>query len=203
MSSVKTKNPKIKLSKTLVLVGLMGAGKSTVGRRIAKYLGVPFRDADDEIEAAAGCSVSDIFSTYGEAEFRRGERQVIARLLKSEPVHVLATGGGAFMNPETRAEIKENAYSVWLSADLETLVERCGRRNNRPLLQTSDPSETLKHLMEERYPIYAEADVIVDSTGYLLEEMVDQVVAALHSYDTGKVTRSKKKKSEILNSKGP
>lgn len=181
--SSEQKDALLKLDKTIVLVGLMGAGKSTVGRRIARRLGVPFRDADDEIVAAAGCSISDIFSTYGEAEFRRGERQVISRLLHNEPPHILATGGGAFMDPETREEIKKSARSIWLSADLETLVERCSRRNNRPLLQNNDPAETLDRLMKQRYPIYQEADIVVDSTGFYLEEMVDKVIESLTDYE--------------------
>jgi len=150
------------LDRTIVLVGLMGAGKSCVGRRLAQMLGLPFVDADDEIEAAAGCAIPEIFELYGEAEFREGERRVMARLLDGGP-QVLATGGGAFLNPETRAAIRERGISVWLRADLETLVARTGRRTDRPLLRDGDPREKLRALIEERYPVYAEADITVDS----------------------------------------
>lgn len=150
------------LDRTIVLVGLMGAGKSCVGRRLAQMLGLPFVDADDEIEAAAGCAIPEIFELYGEAEFREGERRVMARLLDGGP-QVLATGGGAFLNPETRAAIRERGISVWLRADLETLVARTGRRTDRPLLRDGDPKEKLRALTEERYPVYAEADITVDS----------------------------------------
>ncbi len=150
------------LDRTIVLVGLMGAGKSCVGRRLAKMLGLPFVDADDEIEEAAGCSIPEIFELYGEAEFRDGERRVMARLLDGGP-QVLATGGGAFLNPETRATIRERGISVWLRADLETLLARTSRRTDRPLLRNGDPRETLSALIEERYPIYAKADITVDT----------------------------------------
>lgn len=147
---------------SIVLVGLMGAGKTTVGRRLADALGMPFKDADHEIEEAAGLTVSEIFEKYGEDHFRDGERKVIARLIEDEPC-VLATGGGAFMNDETRALIKGKAVSVWLKAELELLLERVLRRDTRPLLKTGDPRDILGRLMDERYPVYSEADVVVES----------------------------------------
>jgi shikimate kinase len=140
----------------------MGAGKSCIGRLLAGALGLPFVDADKEIEAAAGCSIEDIFTAHGEAAFRDGERRVIARLL-TQPKMVLATGGGAFMDPETRQLIREHATSLWLRADADLLVRRTARRNNRPLLKRGEPRDILGRLMEERYPVYAEADVVVDS----------------------------------------
>ena len=148
--------------RTIALVGLMGAGKSCIGRLLATALDLPFVDADKEIEAAAGCSVEDIFAAHGEAAFRDGERRVIARLL-TQPKMVLATGGGAFMDPETRRLILDRATSVWLRADVDLLLRRTARRNNRPLLKRGDPREILARLIKERYPVYAEADVVVDS----------------------------------------
>lgn len=148
--------------RTIALVGLMGAGKSCIGRLLAAALDLPFVDADKEIEAAAGCSVEDIFAAHGEAAFRDGERRVIGRLLK-QPKMVLATGGGAFMDPATRKLIRDRATSVWLRADVELLLRRTARRNNRPLLKRGDPREILTRLIEQRYPVYAEADVVVDS----------------------------------------
>jgi len=167
-----------RLPRTVVLVGLMGAGKSAVGRRLAARLGLPFVDADQEIERAAGCSIEDIFDDYGEPAFRDVERRVVARCLH-EPVHVLATGGGAFMNPETRALIAERGISLWLRADLDMVVARCTRRGNRPLLKNGDPRQILARLIEERYPVYALADVIVDSHEGPAEETVDRAVIAL------------------------
>jgi len=150
----------------IVLVGLMGAGKTRVGREIAKLLDMRFADADREIEEAAGCSVQEIFDLYGETGFREGEVRVIERLLSEGPL-VLATGGGAFMNEVTRANIKDMAVSVWLKADLELLVERTARTSHRPLLQNTDGRAVLEALMEKRYPIYAQADVIVDCNAHL------------------------------------
>ena len=170
------------LPRPLVLVGLMGAGKSAVGRRVAARLNVPFIDADTEIEKAAGCTVSEIFEREGEEGFRAGERRVVARLLNTEPVHVLATGGGAFMDPETRALIRDKGISLWLRADLEVLFERVSRRSHRPLLKTADPKGTLAALMEKRYPVYAEADMIVESGAGPIDNMVDKVLAALRDY---------------------
>ena len=150
-----------------------------MGRRVATKLGVPFIDADSEIEAAAGCSIQEIFARHGEQAFRDGERRVVARLLETEPVHVLATGGGAFIDPETRALIGEKAISVWLRAQLDVLFERVSRRSHRPLLKTADPKATLAELIERRYPVYAEADIIVDSDDGPIGVMVDRVIVAL------------------------
>jgi len=166
---------------SLVLVGLMGSGKSTVGRRLANRLNLPFVDADDEIEKAAGCSISDIFATLGEAAFRDGERRVIARLLGEGPM-VLATGGGAFMAPETRARIRDTATSIWLRAGLDVLVRRCQRRSHRPLLQKGNMRDTLRHLMEQREPVYAEADITVDSGEDDHDTVVERIVAALSAH---------------------
>ncbi|MBL8631131.1 MAG: shikimate kinase [Rhodospirillaceae bacterium] len=150
------------LGKTIVLVGLMGAGKSCIGRRLAARLDVPFIDADTEIEKAAGLSIAEIFQKYGEVSFREGERRVMNRLLHGAPC-VLASGGGAFMDPETRKLIKDNATSIWLRAELDTLVARTKGRGHRPLLNSGDPREKLQELMNVRYPVYAEADVAVDT----------------------------------------
>jgi shikimate kinase len=164
--------------RTIALVGLMGVGKSTIGRKLAHALDLPFRDADQEIEKAAGATVSDIFERLGEAEFRAGERRVIARLLE-EPAHVLATGGGAFVNPETRALIKQRAISVWLKADLDVLVRRVSRKDTRPLLAGRDPRKVLQTLMRERYPVYAEADIVVETDDRPAGAAVDAILAAL------------------------
>lgn len=149
-------------SRTIALVGLMGAGKSTVGRRLAEVLGRTFYDSDTEIEKAAGLSIPDIFALHGEEEFRRGERRVLERLL-SMPPHVLATGGGAFLDPGTRALMQEKAITVWLNADLETLWKRVQRRNDRPLLADPDPKGVLGRLFVERKPVYSQADLKVTS----------------------------------------
>ena len=159
----------------------MGAGKSCIGRRLSERLNLPFADADAEIEAAAGCTISDIFALYGEAAFREGERKVMQRLLDG-PKKVLATGGGAFMDPETRDLIGGNAIGVWLRADLPTLLRRVKRRNNRPLLKQGDPEEILARLIGERYPVYAEAPVTVESRDVPPERTVDEVVRALRRY---------------------
>ncbi len=164
--------------RSIVLVGLMGSGKSAIGRRLAARLGMEFVDADAEIEAAAGLSINDIFEVHGEEAFRDGERRVIARLL-GKPAHVLATGGGAFMDPETRKRIKENAYSVWLRAEFDVLLRRVSRRNNRPLLNVDNKEEVLRNLIAERYPVYEEADVTVQSQDGPHEETVSLVVAEL------------------------
>ncbi|MDE0200925.1 MAG: shikimate kinase [Rhodospirillaceae bacterium] len=166
---------------SIILVGLMGAGKSAIGRRLASRLGLPFVDADEEIERAAGCSISDIFEIHGEAAFRDGERRVIARLL-ARPPHVLATGGGAFMDPETRSAIRECGISVWLRADLELLVSRVSRRNDRPLLAGGDPRSILQRLMDERHPIYAESDVVVESRDGPHEQTVEAVLGAVGAH---------------------
>ena len=165
-------------NRAIVLVGLMGAGKSSIGRRLAKHLGLKFIDADDEIEKAAGLSIDDIFEIYGEDEFRAGERRVILRILDEGP-SVLATGGGAFMDPAIRDTIKKCSVSVWLKADLDTLLERTSRRGGRPLLKTGDPAKVLKKLMDERYPIYETADITIESGNNTLDEMVTTIANAL------------------------
>lgn len=169
-------------TRTIVLVGLMGAGKTSVGKRLAARLGLPFRDADNEIEAAAGCTVAEIFERYGEPEFRAGERKVIARLLQEEPPHVLATGGGAFMDPGTRRLVGLHGISVWLRAELDVLVRRTARRSHRPLLNQGSPRDVLARLIELRHPVYAEADVVVDSEDAPPEAMVERVVEALRRH---------------------
>ena len=168
--------------RTISLVGLMGVGKSTVGRRLAKRLGLPFADGDLEIEAAAAMTVSDIFDELGEAEFRAGEARVMRRLLEG-PRMVLATGGGAILNPETRALMKERAVTVWMRADLETVARRVQRRDTRPLLRGRDPLKTLTSLAETRYPVYAEAaDLVVDVAGGAHVQAVEAIVAALEAH---------------------
>jgi shikimate kinase len=168
-------------ARTIALVGLMGVGKSSVGRRLATALDLPFRDADVEIEAAAGRTIPEIFGDLGEAAFREGERRVIARLL-DEPPHVLATGGGAFVSPETRALIKAKAVSVWLKADLEVLARRIARKDTRPLLVGKDPMEVLKAQAEARYPTYAEADLVVETGDAPHQVTVDQVISAIAAH---------------------
>ncbi len=169
-----------RLKRTVALVGMMGAGKSSVGRRLAAKLGCDFRDADAEIETAAGCTISDIFERFGEDAFREGERKVIGRLLGEAP-HVLATGGGAFINEATRARIKQDAISVWLRAPVELLLARVGRRDTRPLLRNGNPREILEKLLVEREPIYAEADFSVDSEDGPHNAAVERIIAALDS----------------------
>jgi shikimate kinase len=164
--------------RSIVLVGLMGAGKTTIGRRLAHYLTIPFTDADAEIEAAAGKTIAEIFTDHGEDHFRDGERRVIARLLESGP-QVLATGGGAYMNDETRGNIRQLAIAVWLRADLELLLERVRRRTDRPLLNTSDPEAVMRRLMETRYPVYSQADIVVDSRNASHRAVVCDVVRGL------------------------
>lgn len=165
----------------VVLVGMMGAGKTTVGRRLAKKLGRRFIDSDEEIEKAAGMSIEDIFRLHGEADFRAGEVRVIARLLKEDAL-VLGTGGGAFINPETRALVKSSALSVWIQADFDLLFARVSRRSNRPLLKTANPRETLRGLIDVRYPIYAEADITVVSRDIPQDQVADEVIDALHAH---------------------
>ncbi|MEX1035470.1 MAG: shikimate kinase [Sneathiella sp.] len=169
-------------ARPIVLVGLMGAGKSSVGRRLASQLGLPFKDADTEIEAASNLTVAEFFDIHGEAAFRDGERKVIARLLK-EPRHVLATGGGAFMDRKTRSLIARKGCSIWLRAELDVIYKRCMKRNNRPLLKNGNPKAILKELMEERYPVYAEADITVDSGDGPHEIVVDKIITALSALD--------------------
>lgn len=166
------------IDRPIVLVGLMGAGKSCVGRRMAESFRLPFRDSDSEVEEAAGCEVRDIFEVYGEPAFRDCERRVIQRLLHGGP-SIIATGGGAFMDPETREEIKANAISIWLRADPEVLHQRTKRSKNRPLLSNADPLATLKELADKRYPIYAEADITIDTANEGLEITLEKIITAL------------------------
>jgi len=163
---------------SIVLVGMMGSGKSSIGRRLAARLAIPFVDADSEIEAAAGMTIPEIFEQHGEPYFRAGEARVIARLLDNGP-QVLATGGGAFMNRDTRAAIAAKAVSIWLKADFDILMKRIKRRNDRPMLKTDDPAATLAALVAERYPVYAEADLTVHSRDVPHDTIVDEIVAAL------------------------
>jgi shikimate kinase len=164
--------------RAIVLVGLMGAGKTSVGRRLAERLDIPFIDADHEIEAAAGKTIPEIFADHGEDYFRDGERRVIHRLLESGS-KVLATGGGAFMQSETREAIRSKAISVWLRADLPLLMKRVRRRSNRPLLKTDDPEAVMRRLIDERYPVYAEADITVDSRDVAHSSIVGDIVKSL------------------------
>ena len=165
----------------LVLVGMMGAGKTTVGRRVAARLNRPFLDSDEEIEKAAMMTIPEFFEQHGETEFRAGETRVIARVLKDRDV-VLATGGGAFVHGETRALVKGEAISVWLKAEADILFERVSRRSNRPLLKTANPRATLEKLIEDRYPIYAEADVTVVSRDVPQEVVASDIVDAVLAY---------------------
>ena len=170
----------------ITLVGLMGVGKTTIGRRLAKRLSRPFLDADAEVEAAAGRTVAEIFADFGEAAFRDGERKVIARLLEEPEPIVLALGGGAFMNPDTRTVIKARAISIWLRADIDTLYERVMRKpGQRPLLETDDPRAVLERLHAERAPVYAQADIIVDSDAASHDVTVQRVVDALGERQEG------------------
>jgi shikimate kinase len=172
-------------TKTIALVGLSGVGKSSVGRRLAAALGMPFRDADLEVEAAAGRPIPEIFAQYGEAAFRDGERRVISRLLTAEPPHVMATGGGAFVEPETRRLIKQHAISVWLKADLELLARRIGRKESRPLFTGRDPIEVLAAQARDRYPAYAEADIIVETADTPHQAAVEAILTALGAQAEG------------------
>jgi shikimate kinase len=168
--------------RSIVLIGMMGVGKSSIGRRLASRLGIPFVDADAEVEKAAGMSIADIFAYRGEADFRSGEARVIARLLEGGP-QVLAAGGGAFMNAGTREAIRAKGVSVWLKADLDVLLRRISkRRNERPLLQTADPEETLRALLIEREPIYAQADLTVYSRDVAHDSIVADIITALGAF---------------------
>jgi shikimate kinase len=167
--------------RSVVLVGMMGAGKSSVGRRMALRLGIPFVDADTEIEKAAGMTISDIFAVRGEAEFRAGEARVILRLLEGGP-QVMATGGGAFLNPDTRAAIAAKGVSVWLRAEFDVLMKRIRRRHDRPLLKTSDPAATVRKLLQEREPVYALADLTVQSREVTHDKIVDEIMSALSGH---------------------
>jgi shikimate kinase len=169
-------------SRSIVLVGMMGVGKSSIGRRLAARLGVPFVDADAEIEKAAGMSIADIFARHGEADFRSGEARVIARLLDGGP-QVLATGGGAVMNADTRAAIKAKGVSIWLSAEFDVLMRRINKRkNDRPLLQTADPAATLRELLVAREPVYAQADLTVRSREVPHDAIVAEIMTALATF---------------------
>jgi shikimate kinase len=168
--------------RSIVLVGMMGAGKTSVGRKLAAHLGIPFVDADVEIEAAAKLTIPEIFAIHGEPYFRAGEKRVIARLLEGGP-QVLATGGGAFMNPDTRAAIRDKAVSVWLNADHDVLLRRTRRRaGDRPLLDTPDPGETLRRLMDERYPVYALADVTVQSRDVVHDTIMAEILSGVSEH---------------------
>ena len=167
--------------RSIVLVGLMGAGKTSVGRRLAKLLDIPFCDADDEIVKAAGCSIDDIFDVYGEEAFRDGERKVIIRLLEESPI-ILATGGGAFIDDIVRRKIQEKGISIWLRVSLETLISRTENRGGRPLLKNKDVRATLKSLMKERNPIYGTADITIDAIGETPDETAEMIKKELDSY---------------------
>jgi len=167
--------------KSIVMIGLMGAGKSSIGKRLADALGLAFVDTDDEIVKAAGCAIADIFELYGEQAFRDLEERVIERLLH-EPRCVIATGGGAYMHPETRRRIEESAITVWLRADLDILVERTGRRGGRPLLEQGNPREILKSLIDQRHPVYANADIIIDTGPDGHDITVQRIVTALSEF---------------------
>ncbi len=171
------------IDRTIVLVGLMGSGKTCIGRHLARRLELPFVDADEEIVSAAGVPVAEIFATLGESAFREGERKVIARLLDRSP-HVLATGGGAFIDPDTRQLIRQRGVSIWLRASLDILDRRTRGRSSRPLLNVCDPRAVLESLMRLRYPVYAEADVVVDTTEEPAETTARNVLAALRRHLT-------------------
>lgn len=165
----------------IVLVGLMASGKTSVGRILSHRLSLPFVDADHEIETAARMTIPEIFARHGEADFRSGERRVIARLLRDGP-RVLATGGGAFMSQDTRDAIRTRGVSIWLKADFDTLMRRARRRTNRPLLQTADPEGTMRKLIEVRYPIYAEADLTIVSVDGPHEDTAESIIEALGTF---------------------
>lgn len=178
---IKSKNiahANLHLEKPVVLVGLMGAGKTTIGKRLAAVLELPFIDSDNEIVEAAGCSISDIFEIYGESVFRDLELRVMTRLLSGAPA-VIATGGGAYINPAIRQAVKEKGLSIWLKAELDVLVERVSRKDSRPLLKTGDKKEILSRLMQDRYPVYGEADLVIDSNAGPHESVVSEIVRVL------------------------
>lgn len=185
MPAARRKPPPLpKIDRPIALVGMMGAGKTTVGRRLALALDLPFHDADAEIEDAAGMSVADLFARHGEESFRRGEAKVIRRLLSGPPI-VLATGGGALLNPATRKLVAERAISVWIRADIETLTKRATRRATRPLLRSGDPKQTIARLLDEREPFYDAADLKIDSRAGGHARTVAAIVAALSHYIAG------------------
>jgi shikimate kinase len=170
-----------RLDRPVVLVGLMGVGKSTVGRRLARRLGLPFVDSDSSIEDASGYSAAEVFERFGEADFRDGERRLVARLVEGD-VRVIATGGGAYVDPRTRELLNERAITVWLDAPVDVLAERTSRRNTRPLLRTPDPKATLEQLSEERRPSYAEAHIHVKSGNGAHSDVVETIVRELEDY---------------------
>lgn len=176
--------PHFTLPRTVALVGLMGVGKTTIGKRLAEHFGLPFVDADEEIEKAAGQSIADIFAHYGEAAFRDGEQKVIARLLDG-PAHILATGGGALTHAGTRERLKEKAVTVWLKTDLKVLARRVANKPHRPLLKDRDPMDVLKDHVEKRYPLYQMADVVVDTGDNSHGRATDMVLDALHAHING------------------
>ncbi len=169
----------------IVLVGLMGAGKTTVGRRLATALHCPFYDVDEELEKAAGRSVADIFEDFGETAFREGESKVLARLLSGK-AGVMATGGGAFMNPQNRQRIKDKAISVWLHADIDVLMERVSRRDTRPLLRRDNPRAIMTKLIEQRYPVYAQADITIETGHSPHQQAVEDIISALAAWNKDK-----------------
>ena len=184
-------------TRSIVLVGMMGAGKSTIGRRLSARLRLPFVDADVEIEAAAGMSIPDIFETHGEPHFRDGEARVIARLIDNGP-GVLATGGGAFMREETRNRIHDKAVSIWLKADADTIMRRVKRRVDRPLLQTADPAATVGRLIAEREPVYRQADLTIWSREVPHDKIVDECIDALHAWLCDGAAMAAKETSDTL-----
>ena len=167
-----------RLNRTVALVGMMGSGKSALGRRLADHLKVSFKDADTEIEEAAGCSINEIFARFGESAFRDGERRVIQRLLKDQPF-ILATGGGAFADEAIRKALAERAISIWLKAPLDVLLARTSKRDSRPLLKNGDPHQTLKRLMSERDPFYAMSDITIESGNRPHQQAIDEITSAL------------------------
>lgn len=179
--------------RNIVLIGLMGAGKTAIGRRLAHRLGLDFTDADNEIEIAAGQTISEIFAEHGEVYFRRGEERVIARLLGCGP-QVLATGGGAYMNARTRKNIHQSGITVWLKGDLDVLMDRVKRRNHRPLLKTDDPEATMKKLIDERYPVYAGADITVQSRDVAHDVIVREILTALDAAEEDAASSPAKKR---------
>jgi len=180
----KDARPAFALPKTVALVGLMGVGKTTIGRRLADHFGLPFVDADEEIEKAAGQSIADIFANYGEQGFRDGEQRVISRLLDA-PVQILATGGGALTHPLTRERLKTKAITLWLKTDIKVLARRVANRPHRPLLKDRNPLDVLKEHVKTRYPLYEMADITVDTGDQSHIKSLDQVIEALHSHVTG------------------
>lgn len=196
VQKIKVRSPNVRLryplTKTIALIGLMGSGKTTVGVRLARKLGVCFVDSDAEIEIAADHTVSEIFEKFGEEDFRNGERKVISRLISDKP-NVLGTGGGAFMNKETRKSLKERTITIWLKADINHLVERTGRRNTRPLLKQGNPEEILRKLAHDRYPIYGEAEITVETGTEPHEKVVNDIIWKLNQYLAPKTNANKTK----------